>query len=199
MIKKYFGTDGLRGLVGKSPITPTFFLKIGYSLGMVLNGLNTKNLKNTIIIARDTRVSGDMLCCALKTGLTAYGFNVSELGIASTPCVSYLTKKLKMKCGLMVSASHNNFKDNGLKIFDSDGNKFSSELERSIEEKLSFEITLKSPKEIGQVFKEEPYSGSLVELENVILTPHIGSYAKEIRIKMETEAAENLLRGINEK
>jgi len=130
--KQYFGTDGIRGKVGIFPITPEFFLKLGIVIGKLL----FKNSIRKVIIGKDTRISGCMLESALSSGLSASGVYVMSLGIVSTPAVGYLTKFLRLEVGIVISASHNLFVDNGLKLFLKEGLKASSFVEQKIEKEL---------------------------------------------------------------
>ena len=135
MVKKYFGTDGVRGEVGTYPITPEFVLKLAYAAGHVLvqHGLDHQP---TVLIGKDTRISGYMLEAAMEAGFTAAGVNVLLTGPLPTPGVAYLTRALRLDCGVMISASHNAFHDNGIKFFAEGGVKLSDELELEIEAEL---------------------------------------------------------------
>src|SRR5690606_8438387 len=114
---KYFGTDGVRGVANKE-LTPELAFKIGRCGGFVLAG---QAVKPTVIIGKDTRISGDMLEASLVAGLLSIGANVVRVGVVSTPCVAFLTRKLGADAGVMISASHNPVEDNGIKFFGSDG------------------------------------------------------------------------------
>lgn len=129
--KKYFGTDGIRGKVGEPPISADWILKLGWAVGSILNSKNAN-----VVVGRDTRISGTMFESALKAGLLAAGCNVSLLGIVPTPAVAFLASKLKASAGIVISASHNPYFDNGLKFFDKNGNKLPEELEDAIESQL---------------------------------------------------------------
>lgn len=120
MIKKYFGTDGIRGRVGSFPITPEFIMRLGYSAGKVLISINKYqegNKRHTVLIGKDTRISGYMLESALEAGLSAAGIDVLLTGPIPTPAVAYLTRALRLQAGIVISASHNSFEDNGIKFF----------------------------------------------------------------------------------
>ncbi|HHA4042645.1 TPA: phosphoglucosamine mutase, partial [Neisseria gonorrhoeae] len=138
MAKKYFGTDGVRGEVGQFPITPDFVLKLGYAAGQVLVQHDTDQ-KPTVLIGKDTRISGYMLEAALVAGFTAAGVNVVQTGPLPTPGVAYLTRALRLSAGVMISASHNTYSDNGIKFFAEGGVKLSDEVELEIEAKIDEE------------------------------------------------------------
>ena len=133
MKKKYFGTDGIRGKVGNSPITAEFFVKLGYAAGVVLSRINKRSKKPTVIIGKDTRISGYMLESALEAGFSSAGVNVLLTGPIPTPAIAYLTRSGKADFGVVISASHNPYDDNGVKFFSSKGLKLSDEIECEIE------------------------------------------------------------------
>ena len=148
-----FGTDGIRGPV-ESIITPEACLKIGHATGLVMKDLGW----DTVVIGKDTRVSGYMLESALQAGFIAAGVNVRLLGPLPTPGVAYLTKTLRNKFGVVISASHNDFLDNGIKIFNEDGEKISRDIEKRIEKYLSSELIPVETSAIGYV------GGSAIEI-----------------------------------
>ncbi|MDO4696151.1 MAG: phosphoglucosamine mutase [Neisseria sp.] len=139
MAKKYFGTDGIRGEVGQFPITPDFVLKLGYAAGRVLVQ-HDDGRTPTVLIGKDTRISGYMLEAALVAGFTAAGVNVVQTGPLPTPGVAYLTRALRLSAGVMISASHNAFSDNGIKFFAEGGVKLSDQIELEIEARLDEEM-----------------------------------------------------------
>ena len=143
-----FGTDGIRGPV-ETVITPEACLKIGHATGLVMKELGW----NTVVIGKDTRISGYMLEAALQAGFIAAGVNVRLLGPLPTPGVAYLTKTLRNKFGLVISASHNDFLDNGIKIFNEDGEKISRDIEKRIEKHLSKKMTLVETSSIGKAYR----------------------------------------------
>ena len=143
-----FGTDGIRGPV-ESLITPEACLKIGHATGLVMKELGWK----TVVIGKDTRISGYMLEAALQAGFIASGVNVRLLGPLPTPGVAYLTKTLRNKFGVVISASHNDFLDNGIKIFNEDGEKISRDIERRIEKYLSSNLSTVKTSEIGKAYR----------------------------------------------
>jgi len=119
--RKYFGTDGIRGRVGVAPITPDFMLKLGFAAGTVLTQTHQNGDRPRVMIGKDTRVSGYMLESALEAGLSAAGVDVLLVGPMPTPGVAYLTLALRLQAGIMISASHNSFEDNGIKFFSGHG------------------------------------------------------------------------------
>ena len=127
--RKYFGTDGIRGLVGEYPITPSFVMKLGYAAGKVMAAQGTKK----VLIGKDTRISGYMLESALEAGFSAAGINIGLLGPMPTPGIAYLTKTFRAEAGIVISASHNPYYDNGIKFFGPDGYKLSDQAEAEIE------------------------------------------------------------------
>jgi phosphoglucosamine mutase len=136
MARKYFGTDGIRGEVGKGPITPQFFLHLGWAVGQVLARRKKDELPGMVLIGKDTRVSGYMFESALEAGLISAGIDVGLLGPMPTPAIAYLTRTFQARAGIVISASHNSFTDNGIKLFSTEGTKLSDELEVAIEEYL---------------------------------------------------------------
>jgi phosphoglucosamine mutase len=115
MARKYFGTDGVRGLVGVAPITPDFVMRLGYAAGKVLAKDNAgKSGRPTVLIGKDTRISGYMLEAALEAGFSAAGVDVMLAGPMPTPAIAYLTRALRLQAGVVISASHNPFQDNGI-------------------------------------------------------------------------------------
>ena len=149
MAKKYFGTDGVRGEVGQFPITPDFVLKLGYAAGQVLVQHDTGQ-KPTVLIGKDTRISGYMLEAALVAGFTAAGVNVIQTGPLPTPGVAYLTRALRLSAGVMISASHNAYSDNGIKFFAEGGVKLSDEVELEIEAKIDEEMKTQPSARLGR-------------------------------------------------
>ena len=135
--RKYFGTDGVRGMVGEYPITPEFALKLGWAAGRVLSKIGTKK----VIIGKDTRISGYMLETSLEAGLIAAGIDVVLLGPMPTPAVAYLTQTFRAEAGIVISASHNPYHDNGIKFFSSSGLKLADEVELEIEAMMDEPMT----------------------------------------------------------
>ena len=149
MAKKYFGTDGVRGEVGQFPITPDFVLKLGYAAGQVLVQHDDEH-RPTVLIGKDTRISGYMLEAALVAGFTAAGVNVIQTGPLPTPGVAYLTRALRLAAGVMISASHNVYSDNGIKFFAEGGVKLSDAIELEIEAKLAEEMQTQPSSNLGR-------------------------------------------------
>ncbi len=149
MARKYFGTDGIRGEVGQFPITPDFVLKLGCAFGRALIK-HEHGKQPTVIIGKDTRISGYMLETALVAGLTAAGVNVVQTGPLPTPGIAYLTRALRLAGGVMISASHNEFSDNGIKFFAEGGVKLSDEMELAIEAELDKEMSTNPSINLGR-------------------------------------------------
>jgi phosphoglucosamine mutase len=136
MSKKYFGTDGIRGKVGEHPITPEFMLRLGYAAGRVLAAVGKNENRPAVLIGKDTRISGYMFEAALEAGLSSAGVDVYLTGPMPTPAVAYLTKKLHAQAGIVISASHNPYFDNGIKFFSAEGAKLDDKIEHAIEAEL---------------------------------------------------------------
>lgn len=162
MSRKYFGTDGIRGLVGAFPITPDFVIKLGWALGHYL-AEKFPGEDNRILIGKDTRISGYMFESALQAGIVASGVNVSLLGPMPTPAIAYLTRTLNAKAGIVISASHNPYHDNGIKFFSADGTKFSDEDELLIESYLDKPIQTVSSNKLGKVRRINDAAGRYIE------------------------------------
>jgi len=165
MARHYFGTDGIRGVVGQDPITPDFFIRLGFAIGSMLVKNNTdKKIKHpSVVIGKDTRVSGYMLESALEAGFIAAGVNVYLTGPMPTPAVAYLTKALRSQAGIVISASHNPFPDNGIKIFSEAGEKLPDAFEAEVELALSQPITTVLPQMLGKAKRVDDAEGRYVE------------------------------------
>ena len=133
MTRKYFGTDGVRGTVGEKPMTPDFVMRLGYAAGKVLAG---QSAAPAVVIGKDTRISGYMIESALEAGFSAAGVDVHMCGPVTTPAVAYLTRALRLSAGVVISASHNPYADNGIKFFSGDGFKLPDETESAIEAQM---------------------------------------------------------------
>lgn len=157
--RKYFGTDGIRGHVGLSSINPEFVLKLGWAVGRVLaNGHRKK-----VVIGKDTRVSGYMLESALEAGLSAAGVDVALLGPMPTPGIAYLTQTLRANAGIVISASHNLFEDNGIKFFSAEGGKLPDSVELSIEAELEKQLQTVSSVKLGKATRINDATGRYIE------------------------------------
>ena len=159
MARKYFGTDGIRGEIGQAPMTPDFVLKLGWAAGKVLAAKG----KPLVVIGKDTRISGYMLESALEAGLVAAGVNIRLLGPMPTPAVAYLTTTFRASAGVVISASHNPYQDNGVKFFSSEGTKLSDETELMIEDYLGRDIQTVSSDKLGKVERVEDAGGRYIE------------------------------------
>jgi len=159
MARRYFGTDGVRGRVGEPPITPEFCLRLGWATGRVF----AANGRRRVLIGKDTRISGYMIESLLEAGLASAGVDVRMLGPMPTPAVAYLTRTLRADAGIVVSASHNPFYDNGIKIFDASGNKLADEKEEAIEALLDSPIACVESEEIGRVQRVDDARGRYIE------------------------------------
>lgn len=163
MSKQYFGTDGIRGAVGQAPITPDFMLKLGWACGRVFAREAGGSGRCTVIIGKDTRVSGYMFESALEAGLVAAGVNVKLLGPMPTPAVALMTQKQAADAGIVISASHNPFFDNGIKFFSAAGAKLPDEMELAIEAELALDLTTVSSRDIGKVVRMVDAAGRYIE------------------------------------
>lgn len=159
MTRKYFGTDGIRGLVGEFPITPDFMLKLGWAAGCVL--MDRFSGPNMILIGKDTRISGYMFESALQAGLINAGVDVGLLGPMPTPGVAYLTRTFQAQAGIVISASHNSYVDNGIKFFSGNGTKLPDDIELQIEEQL--EKPMVTAERLGKARRITDASGRYIE------------------------------------
>ncbi|MDX2220199.1 MAG: phosphoglucosamine mutase [Burkholderiales bacterium] len=173
MKRKYFGTDGIRGRVGETPITPDFVLKLGYAAGRVL----TRQLEHpAVVIGKDTRISGYMLESALEAGLSAAGCDVYLTGPMSTPGVAFLTRALRLSAGIMISASHNPFEDNGIKFFSAEGAKLPDEVEMDIEAALEEPLSTLPSAKLGKAMRVHDAEGRYIEFCK-------GTFPKELTLR----------------
>ncbi|WP_328984291.1 phosphoglucosamine mutase [Thiorhodovibrio winogradskyi] len=159
-MRKYFGTDGIRGRVGDPSVSPDFVLKLGWAAGRVLarHGNGRK-----VLIGKDTRISGYMFESALEAGLVAAGLDIRLLGPMPTPGVAYLTRTLRAVAGIVITASHNPYQDNGIKFFSGSGDKLPDETERAIEEELELPLEAVTASELGKAKRVEDASGRYIE------------------------------------
>lgn len=206
MTKKYFGTDGIRGEVGKAPITPDFVLKLGWAAGKVL----AKKGKREVLVGKDTRISGYMFESAIEAGFSAAGLNVTFLGPMPTPAVAYLTNAFNADAGVVISASHNSYIDNGIKFFNRDGTKLSDQTELEIEKWLEKPIECVPSSQLGKAKRLKdaagryiefckntlPFNTNLSNLHIVLDTAHGATYHiapsvfRELGAKVDTIGAE---------
>jgi len=163
MSKHYFGTDGIRGTVGEGPITPDFMLKLGWACGRVFARESETAGHCTVIIGKDTRVSGYMFESALEAGLVAAGVNVKLLGPMPTPAVALMTRSHNAEAGIVISASHNPFQDNGIKFFSAAGTKLADDIEHAIEAEIDKPLITVSSADIGKVLRVTDAAGRYIE------------------------------------
>jgi phosphoglucosamine mutase len=163
MKRKYFGTDGVRGLVGQAPITAEFVMRLGYAAGKVLAQTKASTGRPVVLIGKDTRISGYMLEAALEAGFAAAGVDVMLGGPLPTPAVAYLTRALRLSAGVVISASHNPFHDNGIKFFSAQGNKLPDEVELAIEAALEEPMGCVSSEKLGRAKRLEDARGRYIE------------------------------------
>ncbi len=164
MSRKYFGTDGIRGRVGDAPITPDFVLRLGFAAGRVLaQDRSDGTSRPSVIIGKDTRISGYMLESALEAGFSAAGVDVLLVGPMPTPGVAYLTRALRLSAGVMISASHNPFDDNGIKFFSAEGVKLPDEVEHEIETLLDKPMVTLQSIHLGKVRRIKDAAGRYIE------------------------------------
>jgi phosphoglucosamine mutase len=157
--RKYFGTDGIRGRVGENLINPEFVMKLGWAVGKILAGRGT----NKILIGKDTRISGYMLESALEAGLSAAGINIGLLGPMPTPAIAYLTKTFRSEAGIVISASHNPYYDNGIKFFSADGMKLDDDIEIAIENQMDKPMECVASEKLGKVVRIADAAGRYIE------------------------------------
>jgi phosphoglucosamine mutase len=164
MARQYFGTDGIRGEVGTSPITPDFVMRLGYAAGKVLAQAESSGTNRpTVLIGKDTRISGYMLEAALEAGFSAAGVDVMLAGPMPTPAVAYLTRALRLSAGVVISASHNPFQDNGIKFFSAQGNKLPDAVELAIEAALESPMSCVSSDKLGKARRLDDARGRYIE------------------------------------
>jgi phosphoglucosamine mutase len=169
MGRKYFGTDGIRGTVGQGPITPEFVLRLGYAAGVALAANKRVSAggegaeRPAVLIGKDTRISGYMLEAALESGLAAAGCDVMLAGPMPTPAVAYLTRALRLQAGIVISASHNPYPDNGIKFFSAGGTKLPDAVEAEIEAQLERPIGCAEPSRLGKAYRIEDAAGRYIE------------------------------------
>ncbi len=162
MSRQFFGTDGIRGTVGQDPITPDFVLRLGHAVGQVLRR-HTLGRRPTVLIGKDTRISGYMLESALEAGFASAGVDVLLTGPLPTPGVAYLTRALRLSLGVVISASHNPFADNGIKFFSARGEKLPDEWELAVEAALREPPQWVDSPNLGKARRLEDARGRYIE------------------------------------
>ncbi len=167
--KRYFGTDGIRGRVGEAPITADFMLRLGWAAGKAL----LHQGRNKVVIGKDTRISGYMFESALEAGLSAAGLNIALLGPMPTPGIAYLTRTLRASAGIVISASHNPYPDNGIKFFSHAGSKLDDAIERRIEALLEEPLTTVDPALLGKAERIVDAAGRYIEFCKSTVPPHL--------------------------
>jgi phosphoglucosamine mutase len=160
-MKKYFGTDGIRGRVGQPPISADWILKLGWAVGRVLSTKNTN--RNKVLIGKDTRISGYLFESALEAGLSSAGVDTLLLGPMPTPGIAYLTRALRVSIGIVISASHNPYYDNGIKFFSSEGTKLPDEMELAIEDALECPMMMVDSRALGKAVRVQDAEGRYIE------------------------------------
>jgi len=164
MARKYFGTDGIRGLVGVAPITPDFVMRLGYAAGTVLaKGAKSTSGRPVVLIGKDTRISGYMLEAALEAGFSAAGVDVMLAGPMPTPAIAYLTRALRLQAGVVISASHNPFQDNGIKFFSEHGTKLPDSVELDIEAAIDQPMGCVASDKLGRATRLRDAQGRYIE------------------------------------
>ena len=161
--RKYFGTDGVRGEVGTPPITPDFVMRLGHATGRLLREQHQGGGRPSVLIGKDTRISGYMLEAALEAGLSAAGVDTVLTGPLPTPAIAYLTRALRLQAGLVISASHNPFADNGIKFFNGDGDKISDAAELGIEAQFDLGLRCVGSAELGKAKRLNDAAGRYIE------------------------------------
>ena len=169
MGRKYFGTDGVRGRVGESPITPDFVMRLGHAAGKVLieheveRGRVRAGERPAVLIGKDTRISGYMLEAALEAGFSAAGVDVCLVGPMPTPAIAYLTRALRLQAGIVISASHNPYYDNGIKFFSAHGTKLPDAIETEIEQRIDHPLRCVESSQLGRARRISDAAGRYIE------------------------------------
>ena len=194
MTRKYFGTDGIRGRVGDAPVTPDFMLKLGWATGKVFAA--TDGSRPTVVIGKDTRVSGYMLESALQAGLVAAGANVKLVGPLPTPGIALLTRSQKADAGIVISASHNPYYDNGIKFFNGQGSKLSDELELQIEAMIDSPMETVDSDQLGKASRIADAAGRYIEYCKSTFPDEISLKGLKIVIDCAHGATYNIAPGV---
>ena len=158
-MRKYFGTDGIRGRIGSDLMSPEFFIKLGWAVGKVL----ARSGDSKVLIGKDTRISGYMLESAMEAGLAAAGVDIHLLGPMPTPAIAYLTRTFRAQAGIVISASHNVYHDNGIKFFSAQGTKLSEEVELQIEAQLDQSMDVVDSADLGKAYRIDDAPGRYIE------------------------------------
>jgi len=185
--RRFFGTDGVRGRVGEAPITPEFVLKLGWAAGRVLGGQGADRGK--VLIGKDTRVSGYLLESALESGLSAAGVDVSLLGPMPTPAIAYLTRTARARAGIVISASHNGFEDNGIKFFNRDGAKLPDAVEHAIEEAMEEPLVTVPAQQLGKAKRYADAPGRYIEFCKSTFPPRLNLEGLKVVVDCANGAA----------
>ena len=190
--RKYFGTDGVRGRVGESPITPDFVMRLGHAAGRVLaagQGMPAGE-HAAVLIGKDTRISGYMLESALQAGLSAAGVDIYLAGPMPTPAVAYLTRALRLQAGIVISASHNPFEDNGIKFFSADGNKLPDAVEHAIEARLDQPLEIMPSAQLGKARRLNDAPGRYIEFCKSTFPNHLDLRGLKLVVELlQTDAS----------
>ena len=186
MTRQYFGTDGVRGRVGEPPITPELVLKLGWAAGRVLAADTLRaGERPGVLIGKDTRISGYLLEAALEAGLSAAGVDVYLCGPLPTPAVAYLTRALRLSAGIVISASHNPYDDNGIKFFSGAGAKLPDAVEQAIEQRMDEPLACVPSAELGKARRVDDAAGPL----HRVLQEHVPERARPARAGASSSTA----------
>ena len=189
MTRQYFGTDGIRGEVGKFPIVPDFVMRLGYAAGQVLAKNAGIHGKPTVLIGKDTRVSGYLLEAALEAGFSAAGVDVMLCGPMPTPAVAYLTRTLRLSAGVVISASHNPYHDNGIKFFSANGDKLDDAVELQIEAALNETMNCVDSAHLGKAKRLDDATGRYIEFCKSTFPNHLSLHGLKLVVDCAHGAA----------
>jgi phosphoglucosamine mutase len=189
MTRQYFGTDGIRGEVGKFPIVPDFVMRLGYAAGQVLAKNASTHGKPTVLIGKDTRVSGYLLEAALEAGFSAAGVDVMLCGPMPTPAVAYLTRTLRLSAGVVISASHNPYHDNGIKFFSANGDKLDDAVELQIEAALNEAMNCVDSAHLGKAKRLDDATGRYIEFCKSTFPNHLSLHGLKLVVDCAHGAA----------
>lgn len=189
MTRQYFGTDGIRGEVGKFPIVPDFVMRLGYAAGQVLAKSAKTHAKPTVLIGKDTRVSGYLLEAALEAGFSAAGVDVMLCGPMPTPAIAYLTRALRLSAGVVISASHNPYHDNGIKFFSANGDKLDDAIELQIEAALNEPMNCVDSAYLGKAKRLDDAAGRYIEFCKSTFPNHLNLHGLKLVVDCAHGAA----------